>query len=70
MGWSLFKNKIKEKLGIKDRLYKCECCGIYTHEMVVVKGLPPFENKKQRFCCEDCKEVYIDCLLPIWARRY
>lgn len=63
MHWWLVKNKIKDMLGIKDRLHKCEYCGVYMYERVVIKGLPPFEDKKQYFCCESCKDLYIDDLL-------
>jgi len=65
----LLKNKIKETLGIKDRLYKCEYCGVYMYGGVTIQALPPFENHKLNFCCEGCKELYIDRLLPPQARR-
>lgn len=70
MSWWLFKNKVKELLGIKDRLYKCEYCGVYTYPRVVIKGLPPYEGKEQHFCCEGCKDLYIDSLLPEFARKF
>lgn len=60
MSWWLFKNKVKELLGIKDRLYKCEYCGVYTYPRVVIKGLPPYEGK----------DLYIDSLLPEFARKF
>lgn len=69
MEWWLIKNKIKEILNIKDMLYKCEYCGVYTYERVVINGLPPYDHIKQHFCCEGCKELYIDSLLPTKARR-
>jgi hypothetical protein len=69
MPWWLFKNRIKQILKIKDRLYKCEYCGVYIYERVVVESYPPFENAKQHFCCEGCKELYIDSLLQPQARR-
>lgn len=65
----LIKNKIKEILGIKDRLYKCEYCGVYMYRRVTIKALPPFENKELNFCCEGCKDLYIDSLLPEEARK-
>lgn len=65
----LFKNKIKEILNIKNRLYKCENCGKYTKEKIFIRALGCFKNEKQHFCCEKCKELYIDSLLPPQARR-
>ena len=59
MKWWLIKNKIKEILGIKDRLYKCEYCGVYTYRKFVATGLPPDEEKEHNFCCEGCKELYL-----------
>ena len=70
MEWWLINNKIKEILGIKDRLYKCEYCGVYMYRNVVLTCLPPFENVEHHFCCEGCKELYIDRLLPPIARKY
>lgn len=70
MEWWLLKNKIKAMIGIKDRLYRCSYCGVYSEERVSIKALAPFEDRKQYFCCEDCKERYIDTLLPPMARRY
>lgn len=66
----MIKNKVKEILHIKDRLYKCEYCGVYMYRKVVIQALPPFQKYEQHFCCEGCKDLYIDTLLPIGARRY
>jgi len=65
----LVKNNIKKLFRIKDRLYKCEYCGTYAYEYVVIKGLGPFEEYKLHFCSGDCKELWIDMQLPLAARR-
>jgi hypothetical protein len=70
MNWWLFKNKIKELLNIKDRLYKCECCGVYSYRNVTLTCLPPFENIEHHFCCNGCRDIYIDKLIPPIARKY
>ena len=59
MKWWLIKNKIKELLGIKDRLYKCEYCGVYMYRKFVITGLPPNENKEHNFYNEGCKHLYL-----------
>ena len=69
-GFWFVKNRIKEIFGIKDRLYKCEYCGIYTYPQVVTKGLPLFEKHELHFCSGECKGLWIDMQLPVEARRY
>ncbi|NFM46561.1 hypothetical protein FDB72_10515 [Clostridium botulinum] len=69
MEWWLIKNKIKEILGIKNRMYKCQYCGVYMYRKVTIKALPPVENAELNFCCEGCKELYIDSLLPTQVRK-
>lgn len=64
------KNRIKEILRIKDRLYKCEYCGVYSYQKVVIKALPPFEKHELHFCSGECKGLWIDMQLPVCARKY
>jgi hypothetical protein len=70
MPWWLIKNKIKELLQIDDRLYRCEYCGVYTYIPVVKKAIT---RKKKiiewNFCCEGCKDLYIDNLLSEQTRK-
>ncbi|WP_160166412.1 hypothetical protein [Clostridium sp. Ade.TY] len=49
MEWWLLKNKIKEKLDIENRLYRCEYCGVYS-----IKADTYFLFGKS-FCCKDCR---------------
>ena len=54
----------------ENKRYNCKYCGVYSPKNVVIKALPPFENHELNFCCEECKDRYIDTLLPLEARRY
>lgn len=66
----MMKNKVKEVLGIENRLYRCEQCSEYAPKRVFIRGIEPYEHMKLHFCCEKCRELYIDDLLPPQAKRY
>lgn len=66
----LMINKIKEFLRIENRLYKCEQCGKYAPQRVFVRAIEPFDHMKLHFCCEECRDLYIDGFLPPQARKY
>lgn len=65
----LIKNKVKELLRIKSRLYKCEQCGKYAPQRVFIRGIEPCDHMKLHFCSESCRDLYIDNLLPPQAKR-
>ena len=50
----LIKNKIKEKLVIMDRLFKCDYCNVYS----TFKGTIFYADKN--FCCKDCKCKWVN----------
>lgn len=58
MEWWLFKNKIKEKLGIRKRLYKCEYCGVYSTERYT------YFLFGKSFCSKYCKDKWEEIKYP------
>ena len=68
MGSWLWKNKIKEILRIKNRLYKCGSCEIYTPPRDIY--IESYTGDKLYFCCTKCKEKWIDNQLPPYLRKY
>jgi len=62
----VFMNKER----IENKKHKCQYCGMYSYQQVVIKALPPFEKHELHFCSGECKELWIDMQLPIEARRF